>query len=81
MNSTYFCACVRPDQLANFKACLEGLPVGHTKPPVTLHGDLHTSHLYYLEGPSDIMSLLQDTGIRCAERTPDDSERLSKYLV
>ena len=77
MDSTYFCACVRPDQLDNFKACLAGFPIGHTKPPTTLYGDLYTSHLYYLEGPVDIMELLQDSGIRCSERTPDDSELVS----
>lgn len=77
MNATYFCACVRPDQLDNFEACLAGLPVGHTKPPAILYGTFSASHLYYLAGSTDIMELLQATGIRCAERTPDDSELAS----
>ena len=78
MDSTYFYACVRPDQLDNLKACLADLPVGHTKPPTTVFNDLTPMrHLYYFEGPIDIMGLLQDSGIRCAERTPDDSELVS----
>jgi len=62
----YFTALVRHDQLDNFNGCLAGLPGGQYQPALQLSGK-STVYLYYLTGTTDIMELLQSTGIRCAE--------------